>query len=173
MSTIHILIINPNTTQSMTESLKSSISVPSDVTVDYFTAPQSEGGIASINSPSDAHLSATHCLPHLLPLLDEDKYDGFLVACYSEHPLVGILATEIQAKKRKKRAHVIGIFEASVLTALGLLSSYPPSLKAKWGIVSTGKIWEEALSTGVTNFLGTQTSPTTFAGVETTGLFRG
>lgn len=43
----------------------------------------------------------------------------------------------------------------------------------RWGIVSTGKVWEELLTSGVERFLGTSAGVGTqqrFAGVATTGL---
>jgi Asp/Glu/hydantoin racemase len=59
---------------------------------------------------------------------------------------------------------VTGIFESSVGTALQIM--HPDE---KFGIVSTGKVWEKILSDAVEVFLGTR-SKTRFAGVETTGL---
>lgn len=59
---------------------------------------------------------------------------------------------------------VTGIFEASVTTALQLIRP-----DEKFGIVSTGKVWESLLSEAVTALLGHDGS-SRFAGVETTGL---
>jgi Asp/Glu/hydantoin racemase len=62
---------------------------------------------------------------------------------------------------------VTGIFEASVATSLQLI--HPDE---KFGIVSTGKVWEEILSSAVEALLGTNNKEVSkrFAGVETTGL---
>jgi Asp/Glu/hydantoin racemase len=67
---------------------------------------------------------------------------------------------------------VTGIFEASVATALQIVNR-----EQKFGIVSTGKVWEELLTEAVAAMLGTSAviEPTKdvsarFAGVETTGL---
>ena len=94
-------------------------------------------------------------------------YDAVLVACFSVHPLVNRLA-EMEGIPSKQA--VTGIFEASILTCLSLL---PP--QRKWGIVTTGKFWEDHLTQGVNVFLGTepQSPNTKFAGVETTGLTAG
>lgn len=67
---------------------------------------------------------------------------------------------------------MIGIFEASLSTALSLLP--PPwsgSIK-KFGIVTTGQYWEDTLTHGVLDFLGCDNlaSCTRFKGVESTGL---
>lgn len=60
-----------------------------------------------------------------------------------------------------------GIFEASVSTALQITKPHQ-----KFGIVSTGKVWEAILTSAVVDFLGlgTQRASERFAGVETTGL---
>lgn len=142
---------------------------------DFFTCPKP--GIASINSPDDAAASAEHCLPHLLPLLPH--HDAFLVACYSQHPLVPILKSECEklilaaTKDGASTAkHVLGIFEASVTTSLTLLAGAMPG--HMFGIVSTGKIWEEALKVAVEEFLNIKThyrdGGGKFLGCETTGL---
>lgn len=93
-----------------------------------------------------------------------DKHDGFLVACYSKHPLVPILKDQNAIKSGRKA--VTGIFEASVSTSLQII--HPDE---KFGIVSTGKVWEKILSEAVVDFLGTESNAgKRFAGVETTGL---
>jgi Asp/Glu/hydantoin racemase len=74
---------------------------------------------------------------------------------------------------------IVGIFEASVTTALLLLRQ-----NERWGIVSTGDVWQELLTSGVEGFLGVDLvglndsgddyarhgQPAHFAGVATTGL---
>jgi Asp/Glu/hydantoin racemase len=59
---------------------------------------------------------------------------------------------------------VTGIFEASVATCLQAID-----VDAKFGIVSTGKQWEEILRDAVADLLGTASSGR-YAGCETTGL---
>ncbi|KAK0515870.1 hypothetical protein JMJ35_001904 [Cladonia borealis] len=111
MPPIKILIINPNTTQSMTDGLRAPVESLdyNNTSYTYHTSPH---GPPSINSPSDAALSATLTLPSLLPLLP--THDAFLIACYSPHPLVSLLKTHTSKP-------VLGIFEASIYTALQLL----------------------------------------------------
>ncbi|RDI87961.1 tRNA pseudouridine(32) synthase [Venturia inaequalis] len=159
-----ILIINPNSTVSMTNGLKPLVDTLgfTETTHTYFTAPS---GPKSINNEDDAAESAIHCLP----ALQKDylsKYDGFLVACYSQHPLVPKLKDEKEIATSGKS--VTGIFEASVATSLQLIH---PS--EKFGIVSTGKVWEVILTEAVEAYLGTSRGGDVskrFAGVETTGL---
>lgn len=115
----------------------------------------------SINNEEDAAVSVEHCLPHLFQELS--SYDGFLVCCYSNHPLVAALRSELQKRSLRPKA-VTGIFEASVATCLQTLSS-----SKKFGIVSTGSQWSEILDEAVSVLLGTSSS-SRYAGTETTGL---
>jgi Asp/Glu/hydantoin racemase len=136
---VRILIINPNTSTHMTEALRpvvEDLSLPG-AKYTYFTCPSTATvpGINSINSPDDSKESAKLCLPHLKPLLPD--HDAFLVACYSEHPLVGQLKHECEVLRRKQptsgsstaRKYVTGIFEASVVTSLSLLSLDLPVIR--------------------------------------------
>jgi Asp/Glu/hydantoin racemase len=67
---------------------------------------------------------------------------------------------------RSARKPVTGIFEASVSTSLQ--SIHPDE---KFGIVSTGQVWEGILTEATVKFLGTGSDAgKRFAGVETTGL---
>ncbi|USP81866.1 hypothetical protein yc1106_09140 [Curvularia clavata] len=157
-----ILIINPNSTEQMTNGLKPLVDALQfkETAHEYFTAPS---GPKSINNEEDAAESVKHCLP----ALQQDhltRHDGFLVACYSQHPLVPILKEQSEIRNAQKP--VTGIFEASVSTSLQLI--HP---EEKFGIVSTGKVWETILSDATIAFLGTGSEASKrFAGVETTGL---
>jgi Asp/Glu/hydantoin racemase len=93
-----------------------------------------------------------------------DDNDGFLVACYSKHPLVPQLKAHKVITAEAKP--VTGIFEASVATSLQIIAPHE-----KFGIVSTGKVWEQILTEAVKDFLGSgKEISSRFAGVETTGL---
>ncbi|KAF2873656.1 hydantoin racemase-like protein [Massariosphaeria phaeospora] len=156
-----ILIVNPNSTESMTNGLKPLVDSLQfkDTAHEYFTAPS---GPKSINNEDDAAESVSHCLPGLQAVLDQ--HDGYLVACYSHHPLVPLLKEQSAVKKSRKP--VTGIFEASVGASLQII--HP---EEKFGIVSTGKVWEKILSEAVVGFLGIGSEASKrFAGVETTGL---
>jgi Asp/Glu/hydantoin racemase len=104
-----------------------------------YTAPLASP--ASIDD--DAGLEASHAAVLADPSLPNaaDGRDGLLVACYSEHSLVGDLAA------RHPAVAVAGILEASVLAALGL--------GGRWGVVTTGRFWEKHLEDGVARYLGT------------------
>lgn len=114
--------------------------------------------------------------------------------------LASLTRQEIESGKEPQDIHkkyVSGIFEASVAASLGFLAQTPlvhvdtenrvvyteadskGTEMAKFGIVSTGKVWEEGLSRAVDHLLAKESgsAPSTpqhgsgrFAGVETTGL---
>jgi len=64
---------------------------------------------------------------------------------------------------------VLGIFEASVSTALNLLGE-----EQIFGIVSTGRVWEQILGDAIReDLLGVEKMRRVFAGVETLGLNAG
>ncbi|GAA5906064.1 hypothetical protein JCM6882_003549 [Rhodosporidiobolus microsporus] len=162
-----ILICNPNCTKAMTDGLKpllesfiASSALPPPT---FFTAPD---GIPSINNDKDCHDSADIVFPYLTSPTSDDKpsesllstHSAVLIACYSVHPLVPRL-------KALTSKPVIGILEASVVASLSLLAGSP---EGKFGIVTTGAVWDDILSTGVRDFLGAAESAR-FAGVATTG----
>ena len=158
----------------------------------YFTCPPIPGAIHSIDSPSDSAASATVCLEHLLPLLPH--HDTFLIACYSQHPLVPLLRRECNkliaaTTGSGSRKYVTGILEASVSVCLNLIITTNRELdhvvqpqtnvlllrhvqnpaKQGFGIVSTADIWRSALTDAVHDLFGVVTSES-FVGCETTGL---
>ncbi|CAL3968402.1 hypothetical protein PZA11_003999 [Diplocarpon coronariae] len=166
-----LLVINPNTSKSTTASLEKLIRTlnaefPTSTQMTTYTAPS---GPPSINNFSDALESARIVYEDLRPRLED--YDAHLIACYSVHPLVAGLQDEAS-----HGIHVTGIFEASVVVALSLLpmTYADPKLerleaRQKFGIVSTGKVWEEELADGVRRLLDAR-EVGRFKGVETTGL---
>ncbi|KAI1842053.1 hypothetical protein JX265_013592 [Neoarthrinium moseri] len=163
----NILVLNPNSSKDMTETIETAIgAIPlSDSTsLEFYTAPSAAP--PSINDGDDIAASTVAVLADgWWDTGNERSFAGMLVACYSVHPLVG------QLRQKQSRPVVTGIFEASILTALALLRG-PGD---KWGIVTTGKWWEEHLANGVLDFLGApektdRTENSKFAGVESTGL---
>lgn len=130
-----------------------------------YTAPHDSGSPASINDADDIRAS-THAVWDDLRARDTLRdYDGVLVACYSAHPLVGKIATDYP------NIAVTGIFEASIVAALPLLRRTPGG-GGGWGIVTTGRFWEDHLTHAVEAFLGQRKGDDNawFQGVFTTGL---
>jgi Asp/Glu/hydantoin racemase len=133
------------------------------------TAPPSINNDEDIKASTDAILGDIDQGKLIL-----DQYDGVLIACYSVHTLVHEIRARLApiAEAQGSPKHVTGIFEASVLTAQLLIG--PPS-DEKWGIVTTGKFWEEHLTQGVKGCLGQARHEhnANFGGVFTTGLTAG
>lgn len=174
-----ILVVNPNSSRAMTHGMEEALSAMdiSDKTELYtYTAPPSSP--SSINTGEDVLRSSEVVYENLTASRgDLRTYDAVLVACFSVHPLVHKLAHE---QGSHGLLSVIGIFEASILTALSLLGTSPASSKPAtprtWGIVTTGKFWEKHLADGVKTFLGQrdlESSNVKFGGVESTGLDAG
>ncbi|KFA67958.1 hypothetical protein S40285_03553 [Stachybotrys chlorohalonatus IBT 40285] len=159
-----ILVLNPNSSEAMTKGMTTGIaSLSLPVEIDTYTAPPTVTG--SIDDDKDLRDSTEAVLKDVEGQKDAwvSKYDGILVACYSHHPLVSELGKLL-------RIPVLGIFEASIMTAQSLLLE---SGESSWGIVTTGKFWEQNLSDGVRHFLGREIAERTFAGVFSSGLKAG
>ncbi|KAI1778498.1 Asp/Glu/hydantoin racemase [Hypoxylon cercidicola] len=159
-----ILVLNPNSSKAMTDGMKTvidAVDLPYSTEVYTYTGPADAP--ASINDDEDIEQSTKAVLEDLD---DSDfrnqGYDGVLVACFSVHPLVANLQTD-----QSRPVAITGIFEASVLAAVSLLRR-----GETWGIVTTGKFWEEHLDAGVLDFLGVDRGAhdSKFVGVVSTGL---
>lgn len=187
---IRILVINPNTSTHMTDGLKPILKQLNytDVHFEYYTAPnepvtvdgRTYQPIPSINCGEESAQSALNCWS-VLDLISQ--FDAFLVACYSAHPLVGVLRNRIQELEKTnpsiRKKYVTGIFEASVTASLSLISAFDfvapgdlhkEQVKESFGIVTTGSAWKEELVKAVSHMLGHSQGSSRFAGVETTGL---
>ena len=163
-----LLLINPNSSTGATSILAAELSrLPQSpiFQIELYTAPS---GPLSIDNAEEGERSARIVLKDLEK--DVKKYDAFLIACYSVHPLVPMLEQKLGASLQS----VMGIFEASILAALKLL---PPvqldGIKefGQFGIVTTGKYYEKELKDGALDFLAARgTGTELFFGVESTGL---
>jgi Asp/Glu/hydantoin racemase len=135
-----VLVFNPNTSKSVTDSFNpilSKVHLP-NMKITYWTCPT---GPSLIKTQADMFESASHCITLLLEIADE--FDGFLGACYADHPVVRLLQSHVGNKP------VVGIFDASVLAALQLTGS-----GSKFGILTTGAPFEILLANGVKRLLG-------------------
>jgi Asp/Glu/hydantoin racemase len=152
-----LLVINPNSTQSMTDALEKTIKSIYSIEIPFelymYTAPS---GPASINDQKDCNLSAVIVLEDLKSHLKD--YDAILVACYSVHPLVPRLQSQIP------KVAVTGIFEASIKKATERLQGTGQG----FGIVTTGGYWVNHLTKGVLE--NRLDSSVRFRGVMSTGL---
>lgn len=169
---ISILVINPNSSSSMTDALKPLLKdlLCDNVELDFYTAPSTAP--KSINDEATSEASTKETLPDLFRYLklSEDapdpqssRYTAYLIACYSVHPLTPLLRARV-------RVPVLNIFEASVIRA--------KTLGRPFGIVTTGKYWETALSEGIVDMQMDSAcrrdegvvDTTKFVGVRSTGL---
>lgn len=134
---INILLINPNSTRSMTERCLESIedSLPINVTVYGFTPTRPAP--TAIESQTDAIMSTATCMKAILPIAH--KYDAFLVACFSHHPLINALREQVFQP-------VIGIMEASIYASR--------MCGSKFGIITTGVRSMHLLDAAVKNVYG-------------------
>lgn len=119
---ISILLINPNSTKSMTEACLRSLAptLPLHTTVHGFTA--SRPAPSAVEGRVDAILSSAECLRAIIPIASQ--YDAFLVACFSAHPLIMALREEVTQP-------VIGIMEASLYASR--------MCGAKLGVITTSQ----------------------------------
>jgi len=132
----------------MTNTLRTMVRPPPGTMVQYYT---SADGPASIDGARTSLQSAAAALPPLIQSNALSGHEGFLVACYSAHPLVECLR-ELTSKP------VMGIFQASIFWAL--------SLGGRFGIVTTNQRWDYILTKSVHDLIGSNPS---FARVICTG----
>ncbi|WFD28134.1 hypothetical protein MNAN1_003140 [Malassezia nana] len=103
--------------------MRQAIPPHADYDLDYFTASPASAPM-SIEGMYDSVVSAAACLVELEPCLE--KYDGFVVACFSAHPLCHVL-------REKTTAPVMSILSAPLLLA--------STLGGKVSILTTSPRW--------------------------------
>ena len=81
MSRPTILVINPNSSASITDGLKISLSAicPASVSLDFYTAP--DHAPRAISDFRTMNTTSTHCYEDLVKRGAFEKYDGFMVCC--------------------------------------------------------------------------------------------
>jgi Asp/Glu/hydantoin racemase len=136
------LIVNPNSSESVTENLQQLLPTPPSTELTFYTGPPEAP--PEIDGPETSKKSTEACLPDLLKNY-VDHYDGYLICCYSDHPLIYELRNHTEKP-------VLGIFQASVIYAM----SKSPS---KFGILTSTSSWESILDTAVADFFGSVKIP--------------
>jgi Asp/Glu/hydantoin racemase len=154
--TTRILVFNPNTNVEITNRFEPVISTLRwpNTAITYWTCPT---GPSIIKNQTDMYESASHCIPLLLKIADD--FDGFLGACYADHPIVRLLQSYVGNKP------VVGIFDASIMAALQLVGP-----DTKFSIVTTGLPFEALLSNAVKQLLGHSDQVSCFGGVFASGV---
>lgn len=124
-----ILLINPNSTRSMTEAMLYSLrpNIPPNVELTGYTAPYPAP--TAIESVTDGIMSTEAVLRDLAKHAATNgetvqNFDGMIVACFSKHPL-------IDALRESYDVPIVGIMEASVYVAR--------MLGGRFGIVATAQ----------------------------------
>lgn len=129
-----ILFINPNTSQEFTSRIQSIVNkyaFPSTQVV----AKNPASGPRTIESVYDELLSSAGTMELLISELD--NFDGFAIACYSDHPTI-YAAREIMDKP------VLGIAEASMYIAC--------MIGYKFSVVTTNDEWQPLLWDAVKHY---------------------
>jgi allantoin racemase len=123
---VRILVINPNSTESMTASIGESARRVASSGVEIVAV--SGAGPASIESHVDEIESAAGVLQHIVD--GGETFDAFVLACYGNHPA-------INAARELTRRPVVGIAEASMSLA-GMLGH-------TFSIITTSPRWRPML----------------------------
>ncbi len=145
---MRLLMVNPNTSLSFTDLIgKIANEYKNENTVVVAKSPLE--GPRSIESIYDELLSSQGTLKLVIDEMDD--YDGFILACYSDHPVIYALR-EITDKP------VLGIAEASMYMAC--------MLGYKFSIVTTNDEWQPLLWDAVKHY-GLESR---CASVRTTGM---
>ncbi|SCU96402.1 LADA_0H00716g1_1 [Lachancea dasiensis] len=167
---MRLLLVNPNSTESMTQAAGQQVehhlneAYPGhlrNVVVSLFTGPPSAP--PEIDGDKTSHDSARECLPLLCRRTaganDKqyfDTFDGVLVACFSDHPLVRELLARTECS-----TPVTGIFHAAMTSCL----SRPGT---EFSIITSNDEWVELLDAGAERLLGApkpfSSSPCPFKG---------
>lgn len=138
-----ILVINPNSSKKVTDNLEKILVPPPGVDFTFYTAPPH--GPAEI-TPTTSQLSEQVALPDLISKNVINEYDGFLVCCYSDHPLVHSLG-------KHTAKPILGIMQATLLYAL------QKTTNGKLFILTSTSEWNTVLDEGVSTFIGVEEFP--------------
>ncbi|KAF8962713.1 Asp/Glu/hydantoin racemase [Flammula alnicola] len=148
---VSLLVINPNSSQSVSVGLEAVLVPPPGATLHFYTAPSNAP--PSINDATTGVLSAAACFADIQQRRLIDKYDGFLVCCFSDHPLTHML-------RETTRKPVLNILESSITQSL--------LIGQRFGIITSGFGYKYIHYTEVRNFLGATSER--FAGLATCEL---
>ncbi|KAH3665664.1 hypothetical protein OGAPHI_003852 [Ogataea philodendri] len=140
-----LLLINPNSSKSITDNLQTVLKPIPGIEFHFFTGPPESP--PSINNSAEGLISAAACLAKLQQDPQLLQYDGYLICCYSDHPLVGQLRNLVKVP-------IMGIFQASLLYSLNYTTN-----NSKVGILTSNRSWEEILDQSLLDFFGTATLP--------------
>jgi len=127
-----LLVINPNTSREMTETIAASATLAAQSSGVECDTTCASTGPESIEGRFDEIVSAYWTLDTVMQVADQ--YDGIVVACFGPHPA-------IEGIREATSLPTLGIMEASVLYAL--------PLGARFSIVTTSARWKPLLEEGL------------------------
>ncbi|QWU89365.1 hypothetical protein CA3LBN_003688 [Candidozyma haemuli] len=139
-----LLVINPNSSVSVSDNLRLTITPPPGTNLEFYTAPPNAP--KEISGTETSIQSEEAALPDILEKRLLDSYDGFLVACYSDHPLVASLAQHTDKP-------VLGIMQAT------LLYSYANARVRRSFVLTSTSGWLPLLDEAITKFAGSGEFP--------------
>ncbi|KAI5958354.1 DCG1 [Candida theae] len=139
-----ILLVNPNSSANVSHNMRAVLSPPDGVELETYTAPESAP--REITGVETSKTSESIVLDDIKKRNIADNYDGFVVCCYSDHPLIRSLAA-LSGKP------VIGIMQATLLYALS-----NANLQKSFILTSTSG-WEPILDKGIVDFMGVDKFP--------------
>lgn len=142
--TSKILIVNPNSSESVTGNLKNILLAPPQIEFEFYTAPSLAP--KEISGTETSIQSEKIVIEDLSKREDLNSYDGFLICCYSDHPLIYSLAKFTDKP-------ILGIMQATLLYSL-----LNPSIR-KLFILTSFSEWGPLLDKGIEDFVGCSNFP--------------
>lgn len=139
-----ILVVNPNSSKSMTVSLRETIEKTfseESYKISYITGP--DASPPQIDGQETSIKSMEACLPLLVDDHESvyyyKKFDGILIACFSDHPLVAKIKD--RSAKEKDNVSVVGLLDSSI--------HYCDLIGRKFSIITSNKEWVPILNNSV------------------------
>ncbi|PWY98048.1 hypothetical protein BCV70DRAFT_202218 [Testicularia cyperi] len=156
---VEVCIVNPNSSVVITEALEANLSAlaPPGCRLRFATGPSTAP--ESIQDVPTSIISAAETYKSLLSSCNSDLVgthpsSAFLVACFSDHPLVGMLRTSCPSKAS------MHLLEAAVLHAMACGN--------KFGVLTTGRSVVPDIDAGIRKILGGNSDR--YVGTHATGL---
>lgn len=141
---MNVLVINPNSSEKVTKDMEAILPQTPGIDYDFYTAPSEAP--KEINGTETSIESEQVVLPDLVNkgLLN---YDGYLICCYSDHPLIYSL-------KAYTNKPIMGIMHGT------LLYSIMNHRLQKSIIITSFSSWEPILDEAIMKFFNTDKFPT-------------
>ncbi|CAK9437989.1 uncharacterized protein LODBEIA_P23610 [Lodderomyces beijingensis] len=141
---ISLLIVNPNSSEKVTTNLKQVVTAPEGAELVFYTAPSAAP--KEITGEQTSLESTRIVMADIKERKLDTQHDGFMVCCYSDHPL-------IQQLSQLTKKPVVGIMQATLIYALS-----SPFVKKSFVLTSTSA-WEPLLDKGIADFAGAASFP--------------